>query len=116
LQEEFHLLHDAAPDDLIILVELERQTATQQHLFLDVALDQTCECRRIGRRAELQRVAKPEMCFPLWSDDDSRSIRVTAVRLAGDEQHQARSDEMQERLAQASPNESSHVVRAPRPW
>jgi hypothetical protein len=100
LQQKLHLLHNTPADDLIVLIELERQSATEESFFLDVALNELLECCGVRLCSKLQDMAPRQLRFPLRRDEDAVSVYVPAVNLTSHEEQQPGREKVHQRLAQ----------------
>src|SRR5690349_2059954 len=55
--QELILLYDASPDDLVILIEVERQALAKENLFAHTAFDEATQLRGCGQLPKLLHVA-----------------------------------------------------------
>ena len=114
LDQELHLLPQAAADDGVVLVEAERERGAVQHLLADVVPDLRLQLVGGGRAVPGLREARGQAVDVRGAHHDLPVGRVALRPAAAEdgEQHAAEQQEVQQRLAQ----QARSARHAPQPF
>ena len=107
LHDELHLLRQAALDDGVVLVEAQRHRLAGENLLADLAVEEIAHLLRRGRALPLRHPGEPDLREVVRRNHNAIGIlALTGIgieRVVDDEQRCADQQDMQQRLAQPSP-------------
>jgi hypothetical protein len=113
LTDELHLLDEPASDDLVVLIQVQRQGLAEQHLILEVLLHEGLSQVRSRLDAELQPVGLGQLIHPLLRHDHTEPVVADGIDVRRANQHGGNGQKMGQWLTKDPANERPRGSRRP---